>query len=266
MKKPSILIAIPFKGKTDLTIKCLESLTKSYISGFTYEILLVSDGSTKEELEYIYKNNPYRDYSTIIHQENIGYCKTVYNIVNYAEDRNFDFLLLSNNDIIFFPQTVSSLVKRILSNYNISVVGCKILHWIDDIIIHTGTRIDYNCENWIKNPYCGLDKNNPITDYVERRLWVNGCCCLYNLSILKKEHMNFNLEYEKAYFEECDLMTRLNLKGYSVLYEPRAIIRHRENGTTSDNLEEYYPIFKKNWNLYLSKWKKYFNSKKLYFQ
>jgi len=263
--KASVLVAIPFKNKSDLTISCLESLIRSYVSGLTYEILLISDGSKNEEINNVLKNNPYGNTIQLKKQQNVGYTKTIYDVVEYAKKRGFDYLLLSNNDIKFLHGTLYSLVKKISSNPNIANVGCKILHWTDDVIIHTGTRINKKCENWIENPYCGLSPDDPIVNFSERRLWNNGCCSIYNLDILRKENMNFDLSFS-IYFEESDLMTRFNLKGYSVLYEPRSIVRHKVNATVGDDIEKYGPIFNKNWELYLSKWKKYFNSKMLYFQ
>lgn len=262
LKKPSVLVAIPFKNKSELVLSCLESITKSYISGFSCEFFLVSDGSEENELNNVIDNNPFKDYTSIIKQKNLGYTRTVYNLINYAKERNFSYLLLLNSDIKVFPGTISSLVNRALTNSNIVNVGCKILHWTDDIIIHTGTRIE---NGKISDPYCGLKINDPIANNLERRLWNNGCCSLYNIQILKRENMNFDLSFIPAYFEESDLMTRLNLKGYSVIYEPRAMVRHLVNGTTRDEPNTGI-IFENNWKLYLEKWEKYFNSKMLYFQ
>jgi GT2 family glycosyltransferase len=173
-------------------------------------------------------------------------------------------MLLVNSDVVFNDKkTFSYFVRRSLSNPNIAVVGCKVLDWEKDIIIHTGTRIK---NNKIDDPYCGLHPNDPIANIIERRLWVNGCCSLYNIDILRKENMNFDLDFSPAYFEESDLMTRLNLRGYSVIYEPNAVIRHMRNTTNNIEIEKYSQAFNRNWNLYLKKWEKYFDSKMLYFQ
>ncbi len=260
MNKPYVLVAVPFYNKIDFVISCLDSLFKSYISGFNYQVLLLDDGSSKEELNKL-KNLIDNKIGIISNEKNIGYTKTVYNAVNYAKQNNFDYLLLMNNDIKLFPNAFTNLVKRMLTNNNISAVGGKVIHWTENIIIHTGARIK---NNKIIDPYCGLNINDPITNNVERRLWINGCYCLYNLDILRKEKLNFNLEFSPAYFEESDLMTELNMRGYSVLYEPKAKARHLVNGTTRDL--NYETVFENNWKKYVNKWEKYFNSKILYFQ
>jgi len=264
--KPFVLIAIPFKNKSDLVTQCIDSLlNKSYVSGMAYTIILINDGSEYKEVEKV--RLKYGNIAYIINYDSVGYTKIVYDMVDLAKkEKQFNYLLISNNDIKFFPSTLYSLVSRMNSNPNIANVGCKILHWTKDVIIHTGTRINKKCENWVENPYCGLSPDDPIANVTERRLWTNGACSLYNLDILRKENMNFDLSFSPAYFEESDLHTRLNIKDYSVTYEPRAIVRHKVNATVSDYLEMYNPVFSKNWELYLSKWKKYFDSKMLYFQ
>jgi hypothetical protein len=260
MKNPYILVSIPFYNKSDLTISCLDSLFKSYISGFNWQVILWDDGSSKEELNRL-KNSIDIHVGIICNEKNIGYTQTCINAVNYAKHENFDYLFLLNNDTILFQDAFTNLVKRILTNNNIAAVGGKVIHWNENIIIHTGTRIK---NNKISDPYCGLEINNPITNHVERRLWVNGCYCLYNLDILRKENLNFNPDFGPAYFEESDLMTELNMRGYSVIYEPKARVRHLVNGTTRDY--NFGKIFDDNWNKYLNKWEKYFSSKNLYFQ
>jgi len=229
-----------------------------------FSITLINDGSKYEELNKV--TSYFGDFINIVNSNGIGYTNVVYNLVNMAKkEKQFQYLLISNNDIKFTPSTLYSLTSRMKSNPNIASVGCKVLHWTDDVIIHTGTRIKKRCENLIENPYCGLSPDDPIANVTERRLWVNGCCALYNLDIMRKEDMNFNLEFTPAYFEECDLMTRFNMKGYSVIYEPRAIVRHMVSASHRE--DSNCPIyFNKNWKLYLSKWKKYFDSKMLYFQ
>lgn len=260
MKKPYISIIIPFYNKSDLVISCVNSIFNSYISGFAYQIHLWDDGSSQEELDKI-KKSVNNCVGIIQNKKNIGYTQTCINIINFTKQSDFDYLFLMNSDIKLFPNTFTSLVKRISSNNNIAAVGGKVIHWTDDVIIHTGTRIK---NNKISDPYCGLHINDPITNNVERRLWVNGCYCLYNIDILRKEKLNFNQDFSPSYFEESDLMTELNIRGYPVLYEPKAKARHLVNGTTRDF--NYGKIFEDNWHKYLNKWEKYFSSKNLYFQ
>lgn len=262
MKVPHVVIGIPFKGKVDLLKSFLQSLASSYISGFSWEMILLDDGSSNEESHEV-KDMTSKIAKFIRHEDSIGYTKSVWEIMNESK-KNCDFLLLTNNDIILFPTAITEMVKLMVKNPNTAVVGCKVAHWTDDYIIHTGTRVNKECENHIENPYCGLHINDPKTNFVEKRLWVNGCCMMYNMKIMEKENLNYNLDFIPAYFEESDLHTELNMRGYSVLYCPSATVRHLVNGTVRD-YPQYGKIFSDNWKKYLDKWSEYLDTPMLSF-
>lgn len=267
MRKPFILVSIPFKGEVNFVIEAVRSILSSYVSGFTYTMILWDDGSDDSDLNFLWSSVPRE--ILIVKNQNSGYTHSVYKILDLAKnDKSFDFLLLCNSDVKFHTGTFFSLVKRILHNPNYAVVGGKILKWNSDIIQHTGTKLGPDKEPGtvkVIDPYCDLHKDDPRTNFVERRLWVNGCCMMMNLKVFRKENMNFDLEFSPAYFEEADLMTRLNIMGYSVIYEPRALVEHYVNATMNKERQKNEEVFWRNWNKYLEKWSPYFNSKQLQF-
>jgi len=264
MRWPFILIAVPFKGEIPLLVEFTESLFPSYIHGFAYSLVLWDDGSTDEELNRMYFSLPQGVSIPIVKHENVGYTQAIFDIFDDAlKNRSqFDYILLVNSDVKFRRDTLYSLVNRALTNANIAAVGCKVLKKGTNEIAHTGTRLE-NGE--IVDPYCGLAEDDPTTSFVERRLWVNGCCVLYNARILRKLNLNFDLYFKPAYFEEADLMTRLVLMGYSVIYEPRAVVEHVVNATMGKERDKYEKIFWENWEKYLTRWKPYFKTKQLQF-
>ena len=266
MKKPFVFVVVPFKSEIKLLLDMIYSLFQSYTSGLSFTLVLWDDGSQDNELDYLYRSikDNFSQEVLIIKHDNIGYTKQVYDIVDFAKNRDgFDYLLLANSDIRLGTGSFHAMVSRMNSNANIAAVGGKIIKMGTRMINHTGTTIK---DGKIFDPYCGLDIDDPSTKKVERRLWTNGCCTLYNLDILRKENLNFDLEFTPAYFEESDLMTRLNMMGYSILYEPRAIIDHVVNATMGKERDKFEKVFWANWQKYLDKWSPYFNSPQLYFQ
>ena len=265
MKYPYIGVFIPFKGECNFVLDCVYSIVNSYITGFSYFIVCYDDGSTEQELNYLWrslKQNFPQDI-VIVKNNNVEYTQAVHNITEYCKrDTNLDYLLLLNSDTKLHRGTFYSLVRRMTNNPYIAAVGGKIIKMGTNEIQHTGTRLE---NKQIVDPYCGLDINNPETNQVERRLWVNGCATLYNLRILRKENLNFSLEFKPAYFEEADLMSELNLRGYSVLYEPKAEIEHKLNATMNKERDKYEKVFWTNWDKYQNKWKPYYDSKVLAF-
>lgn len=251
MRKPYIIVVIPFKGQIELLREAVFSFLRSYTSGLTYSIICWDDGSTDDELNILYNSIPHQ--VIISKHNNVGYTQTVHNIVNYVKgDNRIDFLLLCNSDIKMRPGSFYALVNRILKNENYGAVGGKILKYGTDEIQHTGTIVK---NNKIEDPYCGLNCNDPKTNFVERRMWANGSCVLYNLNVLRKLNLNFDIEnFSPAYFEEADLMANMNLLGYPILYEPKAEIEHMVNATMGKERNKYEQIFWKNWETYKKKW------------
>lgn len=256
MRKPYVLIVVPFKGQTELLKNCVNSILESYVSGIVFSIVLWDDGTDDTELDNLYRSI-YREI-VIYKHDNVGYTQAVYNIFNHVKNsKDVDYLLLCNSDIKLRKGAFHALVKRMMCNENYAAVGGKILKYNSDEIIHTGTIIK---NNKICDPYCGLHCDDEQTNNVEKRLWVNGCCTLYNMDIIKKYDLNFDIEnFSPAYFEEADLMTRLNYLGHPVMYEPRAEIEHVVNATFSTERNKYESIFWKNWNKYLELWNDKFN-------
>jgi GT2 family glycosyltransferase len=268
MEKPFVLVAIPFKGEISLLVEAVKSIFNSYVSGFSYSIVLWDDGSTDEELNQLWNALPKN--ILILKHDNVGYTKAMTSIIDFAKnDQRFDFLLACNSDVKFHTGSFHALTKRLMQNPNFAAVGCKVLKWGTDIIQTTGTILgdDGTSEHKMKvvDPHCGLQKDDPRTMHVERRLWANGCSVMYNLDILRKLGLNFDMEFTPCYFEEADLMTKLNFLGYPILYEPRAVIEHVVNATMNKEREKFEKVFWTNWDKYLQKWGPYFNSKQLQF-
>jgi len=238
MKTPHTLVMIPFKGEIPLLIQSLKSILDSYISEFSYAMILWDDGSTDQELNILWNNIP--QFITIIKNNYVGYNQTIYNMLNWVKyGSNSDLLLLCNSDIKVHTRTFFSITQAILHNPNIAAVGGKVLNMGTDLIKHTGVRLEGNN---IIEPYIGLNKSDSRTNFKERRLWVDSSCVMYNLDILRKENLNFDIDS----FGEENLMTKLNLLGYSIMYDPKSEIEHL--GESSHNHQQ------KNWDQYKTKW------------
>jgi GT2 family glycosyltransferase len=265
MKTPYIGVFIPFKGEVKLVLDCIYHLMNSYTSGFSYFIICYDDGSSNDDLNYLHTSiiNNFRSDILIVKNEHVEYTQAVHNITTYCkQDLRVDYMLLLNSDTKVHRGSFYNAVKRMQSNPNIAAVGGKILKMDTEEIQHTGTRLE---NGNIVDPYCGLHMNDPQTMQVERRLWTNGCATLYNVNVLRKEDLNFNLHFKPAYFEEADLMSELNVRGYSVLYEPSMVIEHKLNATMNKERDRYEKVFWTNWDLYKSKWAPRYSEKTLAF-
>lgn len=253
----NVLIAIPFMNGTDFLQRAIDGLKDS-----NYTILLVNDGSSLNESESarnICKNSS--KIHMVTNTVNIGYVHTINRIIGEAIRRNIDFLILANSDTIFTDTDVEALLD-LIQRPNVVAVGGKIVDYDTGTkIIHTGTRLE-NGE--IVDPYIGRDFQDPIVNDIERRLWVNGCAVAYDMGIFRHYGFKFDTAFSPAYFEESDLMTMFNLMGLTVLYQPKAEIRHFVKATMGKDPKSP-KIFWDNWNKYLARWAPFFSSKQLQF-
>jgi len=264
MRKPSVLVAIPFKGEIDYLVAAVDSIMREqYVSGINYSFVLWDDGSSDDELNHLYNSVDKR--VLIFRNENVGYTRAVYNIFDYfMKNTPTDYILLANSDIKFRKGSFYAMVSRMNMNANYAVVGGKILDYNGDMIIHTGTIVNSDGTG-VLDPYCSLHKDDPLANNMERRLWTNGCASLYNLNVLRKENLNFDLNYTPAYFEESKLCTSLNLLGYSVIYEPKCEIGHKRNVTMNQKRSENEKYFWANWQRYQDECFPLFKSPRLQF-
>lgn len=262
MKKPYVVVAIPFKGQISLLREAVYSFLDNYVSGMNYAIICWDDGSSQEELDELYNNIP--NQILIVRHENVGYTQAVHNIVDYCKgDSRVNYLLICNSDIKMRKGSFYALVSRMLTNANIGAVGGKIIKHGTDLIQHTGTIVK---NNKIEDPYCGLNCNDPQTNNVERRMWVNGSCVLYNMAVLRGLDLNFDAEvFSPAYFEESDMMAKMNYLGNPVIYEPRCEVEHHVNATMGQERSKYEQIFWRNWDRYRQKWEPLYNSPQFQF-
>ena len=131
MRKPYVLVAIPFKSQVKLLKEAVFSFLESYVSGMTFSIILWDDGSKVEELDELYNSIPRQ--VTIVRHENVGYTKAVHNIVNFCKSESrIDYLLLCNSDIKMRKGSFYSIVNRMLTNNNIGAVGGVLKYGTDE--------------------------------------------------------------------------------------------------------------------------------------
>ncbi|MFA5733071.1 MAG: glycosyltransferase, partial [Acidithiobacillus sp.] len=222
-----------------------------------FDILFIDNGSTDKTSEYLKDlHNTYNSISIIHYNNNKGFVKAINSGIDVAKLKKYKFAVILNNDIEVSEKWLDELINVANQNELNIIVGGKIINANKNgKIQNTGTII----KNGIKNPYIDLDINNPITNNIEDRLWVTGCCMLIKMSIFNKEiSLKFNEEFSPGYFEEADFCTYLHSYGYKIKYAPKCVIYHYMN-KTSVQIPNIMKIFNEHWKLYLSKWSHYIN-------
>ncbi|MBK7630774.1 MAG: glycosyltransferase family 2 protein [Ignavibacteriales bacterium] len=115
------IIIINWNGYND-TNECINSILK--ISYPNYEILLVDNGSDKNEYEKVIS---LKSKATLIRSEkNLGFSGGNNLGIKYALDCGADYLLLLNNDTIVEPNFLNPLLKVFEEEINVGIVAPQI--------------------------------------------------------------------------------------------------------------------------------------------
>ena len=108
-------IIIPTYNALEYTKKCLRSIRT--FTEFPYEIIIVDNGSTDGTQEYIKKQKGIKLLET---KTNLGYAGAC-NVGMPTSDS--EYIVISNNDIIFTPNWLIHLVETAELNPRIGLVG-----------------------------------------------------------------------------------------------------------------------------------------------
>ena len=241
--KEGISIIIPNLNGEKVLGFCLQSLVNQSLEKTNYEIIVIDNNSNDNSIEIcrsIKQKNPSINIQCIRLPKNVGYG----NAINIgAKKAKYQYILATNNDIIFHPYYLEILLSTVHSarKINSRIVGAVGLHFYypevncinsaGGILSLIGGHYRYYniCVN-IK------DYTNFIRKYVLNRQKIWNYTGFGTGAALLIDRMIFMTlgGFHKLYFagvEEFDLGLLLNLAGYRMIFVPSAVLYHRESFT-----------------------------------
>lgn len=213
------IVIINWNGLNDLK-DCLPSLRK--VKYPKTEIVLVDHGSKDGSIEYVKKNFP--EVKLIEAGRNLGFAQG--NNVGYKNTKG-EYILLLNNDTIVTPNFLNYLIET-LKDERIGVVQPKIIFADSKKLQSAGTYLTSSGFLY----HVGYDKNPREKKYnrITKIFSANGSCMLIKREVIEKVGL-FDKDFF-LYFEETDFCWRVWLAGFSIYYEPRAVIYHKGGRAT----------------------------------
>jgi len=187
------------------------------------EVIVVDNGSTDASIDII--GNEFPDFRLIKNSKNLGFSAGM-NIG--IKESNGDLILIYNNDAIAHPTSLSKMVKTILSNDKIGIVGGLILYYgPNDVIGSLGGKIDtVTGIIWAEGhgqklaTKCQLEEKL-ITDLD----YVSGCVLLVRKEVIKKIGL-FDEEVLSWTAQDLDWCFKARRTGFVCVLNPTAIIWH----------------------------------------
>lgn len=225
------IVSINYNGAA-VTCEMLESLKQ--ITYPNFEVIII-DNASKENPSLISESHPWITF--IQSENNLGFAGG--NNLGFKAAKGEYFLML-NNDTEVAPGFLEPLVERMERNKSIGVVSPKI------IFHHTPGMLQFAGFNPI-NPYTGrgtaigfgMQDDGSFNESMSTSR-AHGAAMMVRKSVVEEIGLMADLYF--LYYEEMDYCERIKSAGYSIWYEAKSTIYHKESMSTGkgSTLKTYY--------------------------
>ncbi len=240
-ERPEVSIVVITYNKVEHSYHCLVSLLAH--ADAPYELVLVDNASRDETGELLGR---LRNATVLRNETNLGFGKAC----NQAAARaRGDYLLFLNNDAELAPHSLSALLDVVRGDPRIGAAGGRLV-WPDGRLQEAGGILwrDGSAEAYGR----GSDPFAPDFSYRRDVDFCSGALLLVRRELFEALG-GFDERFAPAYYEDADLCMSVRARGYRVVYEPRATVRHHEYGSSS--IREATELIRRNHARFAEKWK-----------
>lgn len=229
MSKIAIIVLV-YNGRNYLPDLLSSLRSQNYPQEFC-EIILVDNASSDGSVEYIKTN--FSEFTLIQNQNNEGFAKGNNIGIKYALKREFDYIVLLNQDTAVEPNWLKEIIEGAEKDERIAAVQPLILFWnVKDKINSSGNQVHFLgfgfCEGFNFNVKDGQSEKKEI-------FYSSGAGVLFKAKVLKEAGL---FDENLFYTEDLDLGWRIRLAGYEIINAPKAVIYHKYS--FSRNKNKYY--------------------------
>jgi len=233
---PFISIIIPTRDNDSDLIDCLESIQALDCPSERIEIIIWDNNSSNDSksrvLNYLKTSRLNSITDFIEHDDNYGVYTSRDELFNKISQKS-DFALSIDDDVILPPLLLQNFITHFQKNHSLGIIGARTVYDDDPSQTAHGAGII----NWWKGQYLDIDTQIAIEcDYVI------GCCML-----IKKEVIDTIGGFGRDYYTshgEVDYCLKAKKRGFTILYCPEVIVRHRVDKGGTRTLERMYYIFR----------------------
>jgi GT2 family glycosyltransferase len=236
---PSVaVIILNWNGKEN-TCECLESVEK--LDYLNYQVIVADNGSKDDSVDVIKQKFPH--ILIIENGANLGYAEGNNRAIVYAVERDFEYVLLLNNDAIVDPQLIDSFISATTQNPQAGVFGAKIYYLSEpQKIWFAGGKI--LPELITHHEGFGEIDDRLAWEEVRSIDYACGCALLVKSEVIKKIGA-----LESKFFlmwEETDFCYRARAAGFECLFVPKALVWHKISasfkGGDEGHLQNYFMV------------------------
>lgn len=231
------IVVLNWNGVTD-TLDCLDSLQKQSYKYFT--IVVIDNGSTDNSRRILgeYQTKHPDNTEIIFNPKNFGFAGGVNTGIEWALNDDYEYVALFNNDATADKNWLTNLVA-VAQPKEIGISTGLLLHGDGKTIDSTG---DWYSTWGLPFP---RNRNEKTAKAFDSGLVfsASGGASLYKTAMLREIGL-FDEDFF-AYYEDTDISFRVQLAGWKVVYNNKAIAYHKQ-GATSKKIPGFavYQTFK----------------------
>lgn len=230
--KMKVAAVIPNWNGADYLPAAIDSLQAQ---SYPVEIIVVDNGSVDNSIELLEEDYP--SVTLIKLPVNKGFSGGVNVGIKHAIENNFDAVALLNNDATVTEQWANALVSVLLKDNEASIATGLFVRDDNKHLDSSGDQLSV-----VGMPF-PRDRNKQFNQSEYHKEYVFGAtggASLYRASALKEVGL-FDEKFF-AYYEDVDISFRMQLAGWKVVFEPKAIAYHKVSATSSKlgNFSRYH--------------------------
>lgn len=231
--KPLVSIVILNYNQIQVTREFLDSCRS--LSYPNYEIILVDNNSKEDPTSLIRQHYPH--VHLIRTRKNLGF--TGGNNVGIAACKG-DYVFVVNNDTEVTPNLLEKLLEPFEKDKGIGVVSPKIKYYSNPTLIQYAGYTAINPFTGRNKAIGGKEEDRGQHDTPAYTNYAHGAAMLVKREVIEKTGA-FADEFF-IYYEELDWSERIRRAGYSIYYQPEAVIYHKESITMGKEspMKAYY--------------------------
>lgn len=250
------IVLVNYNGK-EYNEECIKSI---FNSSYTNIEVIVVDNDSRDGSPELLREEFGDKITLIMAGENLGFSGANNIGIKKALEDGCDYIVLLNNDTLIDKDLISNMLKASKEENN-AVISPKIYYYDNkDIIWSAGADM-----KWKKGVTAqrGINKNDDGSyNKREEVEFGTGCCLLIPSEVIKK--VGYLQDDYFLYYEDTDYCMRIREKGFKIVYEPTAVLYHKESASTGGSLSSLYIYYntrnrllfnnrfnKKNKNLYM---------------
>jgi len=235
--EPLVCILVLNWNGYEVTTACVTSLQKIYYNN--KKIIIVDNGSIDGSGD-IFKDK-FQDVDVLALEKNYGYAGGNNRGITFALGKyKPDYILILNNDTVVEPNFLSSMVKIAEKENNCAAVVPKIFYFEPNNVLYFAggalNRISGIAHHYGKHQFDSAKYSN-----IRKVTLANGCSVLLKVKLLQGE-----LFFDERFFaniEDVELSLRILKRNYDILYQPNAILWHKEAYSTKKNNSQPFRLY-----------------------